>query len=544
MISGRQVFSNESIRYDALFPSATLPDTCGDRLWRCDVTRVKDPPNNREVVLAPHPDGVAMALFTDVNNDRFSLQSQFVARPQETINCSMTSFTGDSRLFAACMRFNPSHTVEFEVELWLFEVHINFDALNETTLVLLNDVNTPYRSYSSGLSAIFNVVTGGENHVIWLDDEILFTIQLPSLDPEIFFADTNHNVCFGNNVTDVRLSDDQHNLLVYCSQNTLVDVSVRDRGGMTISVNETLTRFYCPQAGYLEERNDTLAFVTPGLTDHVIPHPLNLSERYVGDCVVVDQTVWFIGTSADGLVVLTDVLNNKTIVLSYNAPTRHKVDGHILLYSNSTLSGLLDLACPSQLLLSNQTFLLSTFELNPGFMCPEQPTVGVVNQTPPTALIIGLSVLGFLTLTIIACAAALLCCCKCLYHLPLSLEERIPGKLYISCFTTNQMPCFCVYLCTAAVKCISLRSDFPPTLHHFNAPLDLYSAPNGFAVPSTNGTTFGDEERVFASSVPLPPDPSLDTQETTSSSPPSPTHPLGVTPHPLIGFPDNDGIDP
>ncbi len=381
-ISGRQVFLNESIQYDALFPSASLPDTCGDRLWRCNITCVEDPANNREVVLSPHSDGIAMALFTNVNTDQFSLESQFVVRPQVAINCSMTSIT--ENLQVACLYFLPDQ-VTFEVKLWLFELRINFDALNETILVLLNDINRPYQSYSSGLSRIFNVVTSTDNIVVWYDDEVLFEVHLdpPSDEPVQYYAETTNNVCFFKKVTDIRLSDDLHNLLVYCSQNTLAEVSVRDRGGLNTLVEETLTRFYCPRGGYIEERNEKLAFVSPGLMDHIIPPPFNLSRRHVADCAIVSQNHFLVATSEeDGLVVSTDIINNETTVLLYNAPSRHQlIDGRVLLYSNFTHSGVLDLACPSQLLLSNHTFLLSTFELNPDYVCPEEPSVTTAMPT-------------------------------------------------------------------------------------------------------------------------------------------------------------------
>ncbi len=101
-------------------------------------------------------------------------------------------------------------------------------------------------------------------------------------------------------------------------------------------------------------------------------------------------------------------------------------------------------------------------------------------------------------------------------------------------------------MCTAGFECIDLESNSAlaptcaPQQDYFSTvdtPLNLVSSlsspTDDYAPPSTNWITFGDEERVFASSVPLPPDPSHDTQESTSSSPvrtPSPTHPLGVTP--------------
>ncbi len=62
--------------------------------------------------------------------------------------------------------------------------------------------------------------------------------------------------------------------------------------------------------------------------------------------------------------------------------------------------------------------------------------------------------------------------------------------------------------------------DLGPTPPQYANPLYhvLSSSADDYA-PIAPFITHGDEERVFASSVPLPPDPSHNTQETTSSSP-------------------------
>ncbi len=381
MISARQISTNISIQRDAIFPETHLPSTCGDLLWRCNVTLIKDAPNNREVAIVPHSAGIALALFTGLNSDRLTLFDQFVLGPQEEVNCSFTSIaqSPDNRRVVSCVRFTP--LARFEVDLWLFEVLIDLNTLNQSSLSLLNyDINTPYQSYSTGLSPIFfsSVVLFTDSHVIWFDDEVLFTV-LPdssSSSAERFFTDTNGSVCFGNNVTDVRQSRDLNNLLVYCSENNLINVSVRDRGEMEVSFKQTPTRFYCPQGVYIEQQNETLALVSPGLEDHVIPHPLNLSERYVGDCAMTEYATYFIGTSRDGSIVLTNILDNLTTLLADDAQVNHQlIDGRVLLFSNSTVSVVQDLACRSQQFISNQTFLLATFDLNPDFLCPDQQPV-------------------------------------------------------------------------------------------------------------------------------------------------------------------------
>ncbi|XP_064406184.1 uncharacterized protein LOC135351172 isoform X3 [Halichondria panicea] len=390
VVSARLISTNISIQRDAIFPEAYLPSTCGDRLWRCRVTLIKDTPNNREVAIVPHSAGIALALFAGINSDRLTLIDQFVLGPQEEVNCSFTSIAknpSDNGRVVSCVRFTP--LARFEVDLWLFEVHINFETLNQSSLSLLNDnIDTPYQSYSTGLSPIFfsSVDLVSDSRVIWFDDEVLFTV-LPGngnsfSSAEHFYADSNRSVCFGNNVTDVRQSRDLNNLLVYCSENNLINISVSGRGEMKVGVKRTQTRFHCPQGVYIEQRNKTLALVSPGLLDHVIPHPLNLLERYVGDCALTEDAAYFIGTSRDGSIALTNLLDNQTIILADDAQINHQlIDGHVLLFSNSTVSVVQDLACHSQQFSSNETFLLATFELNPDFSCPDQQPVTTPAET-------------------------------------------------------------------------------------------------------------------------------------------------------------------
>ncbi len=344
------------------------------------------------MAIVPHSAGIALALFAGINSDRLTLIDQFVLGPQEEVNCSFTSIAkspSDDGRVVSCVRFTP--LARFEVDLWLFEVHIDFEALNQSSLSLLNDnIDTPYQSYSTGLAPILFYELFTDSQVIWFDDEVLFTVlhgSSFSLAADHFYADTSGSVCSGNNVADVRQSRDLNNLLVYCSENNLINISVRDRGEMTVDFKQTQTRFYCrPEGIYIEQRNKTLALVSPGLLDHVIPHPLNLSERYVGDCAMTEDAAYFIGTSRDGSIALTNLLNNQTIILADNAQINHQlIDGHVLLFSNSTVSVVQDLACHSQQFSSNQTYLLATFELNPDFSCPDQPVTTPAETTAATS---------------------------------------------------------------------------------------------------------------------------------------------------------------
>ncbi len=140
VVSARLISTNISIQRDAIFPGVYLPSTCGDRLWRCRVTLIKNAPNNREVAIVPHSAGIALALFAGINSDRLTLIDQFILGPQEEVNCSFTSIAkspSDDGRVVSCVRFTP--LAHFKVDLWLFKVHIDFEDLNQSSLSLLND---------------------------------------------------------------------------------------------------------------------------------------------------------------------------------------------------------------------------------------------------------------------------------------------------------------------------------------------------------------------------------------------------------------------
>ncbi len=128
------------------------------------------------------------------------------------------------------------------------------------------------------------------------------------------------------------------------------------------------------------------------------------------------------GTSRDGSIALTNLLNNQTIILADDAQINHQlIDGHVLLFSTSTVSVVQDLACHSQQFSSNQTFLLATFELNPDFSCPDQQPVTTPAETTAAtpqekltnSLIIGLPI-GLSGLFVIVLAVVLIIIvCRC-----------------------------------------------------------------------------------------------------------------------------------
>ncbi len=90
------------------------------------------------------------------------------------------------------------------------------------------------------------------------------------------------------------------------------------------------TTFYC------SGRKDTFLEVEAG---NLIPFPLDLSLPYVGDCVEINGNFHFIGSSADGSIALTNVLQNFTTILSTDSIVNHQViDNRFILYSNSTSS--------------------------------------------------------------------------------------------------------------------------------------------------------------------------------------------------------------
>ena len=414
--------SANSIENNSVFLNAQIPSACGDRLFRCNAELFKDTRSSRAVLAISLPYGVALSLYNEINSANFTFVDQYVAVPQEhKINCSFTSFTTttDDRLIVSCLKFTPE--ILYEVSMWLFELHVNFIAINESYLRLLNR-DGPYLSYSTGISPLFfyDQDNDHEPFIIWFDDGVLFVAFLdsPHFEPEETEVDTAGGVCSGNKVTDVRQSLDRRQLLVYCSQNIAVEVDVMRRG-IGVLKTRSKTRFYCKsqwEEPYLEERNNTLVLVSHEQKDSIIPHPLNLSEGYVGDCVMIENTVWFIGSSRDGTIILKNVLENQTTVLTTNATVDHQlIDGQVLLFSDSNSSTVVDLACPSFRFTVSQTFVLSTFVLNRNVSCPGGQVPS--DKTAPSflAIVISLTVVGLLVLVlscIIFCLRIIYCCYK------------------------------------------------------------------------------------------------------------------------------------
>ena len=448
--------NQSSVRNDSVFSNAQIPSTCGDRLFRCNAELLKDTHSSRTVLVISLPYGVALSLYNEINSANFTFVDQYVAVPHEhKINCSFTSFTTttDNRLIVSCLKFTPE--ILYEVSMWLFEVHVNFIAINESYLRLLNR-DGPYRSYSTGISPLFfyDQDNDHEPFIIWFDDGVLFNafLNTPHFVLEKTEVDTAGGVCSGNKVTDVRQSLDRRQLLVYCSQNIAVEVDVMRRG-IGVLKTRSKTRFYCKsqwEEPYLEERNNTLVLVSHERNDSIIIlHPLNLSERYVGDCVMIENTVWFIGSSRDGTIVLTSVLENRTTVLTTDATVNHKlIDRQVLLFSDSNSSTVINLECPSFRFTVDQTFLLSVFEPNQNFSCPEdnkiEPTTPLSITSEPTSdegsstsfsteeytseapssstlsqgseiIAIGISVVGVIT-SVAVILLCLICCCILLHR--------------------------------------------------------------------------------------------------------------------------------
>ena len=369
---------NTTTYTDVVFPSVQLPSqTCGDRNGRCDVSVFTIDGSTRVAVLVAVGNGTVVALFDRLNSGLIFIDQHFFFLPG--ITCSLTTFVQDDIfLYGLCYEFTSNDGV---VLLDVYRTVLNFDQLELSSFdVYIAPRSTNYDFYIS--RGFLSSCTGFTN-VYWFGNAFFYYLRVDISDSsindqDISLSDPAIEQCFDNGTHQVVIFDDS-SLLAYCNNNITVEVDFCQRSEPVV----TRTRFYCSGS------RDTYLEVSDNLTvnssvDYAIPFPLDSSVPYVGDCVEIRGLLFFVGSSTNGLIVLTNVLGNLTTILATDAQVNHQViDNRFILYSNSTSSALLDLSCsePSApIYVSHVSFELSAFFPNSEFSFTDQPT-----QPPTTA---------------------------------------------------------------------------------------------------------------------------------------------------------------
>ena len=375
-ISAAAVIPSGNTTYtDVIFPSVQLPSqTCGDRYTRCHVTIHYEEAGTRVAVLVAVGDGAAVALFDQESSSLNFIEQYFVPLPG-TPSCALTTFIVDGVVvYGLCYEIVSGE----EVIVQVFIIFLDFGTLSQSTIISNIGRNTRNTLYiSEAFHSTCSGATFGTN-LYWYGNAFLHSLRI-DIDSPLVSMDTNISQCFDNGTQQVVLFQDRY-LLAYCGSNT-VEVDICGEAALIVN---SIT-FYC------SGRRDTFLEVGAGnlsFNNNVIPFPLDLSFPYVGDCVEINGNVHFIGSSADGTIALTDVLQNSTTILSTDAIVNHQViDNRFILYSNSTSSALLDLSCPdpsTPIHVSNVSFELSNFSANHSFSCfTVQPTQPPTMTTVP-----------------------------------------------------------------------------------------------------------------------------------------------------------------
>ncbi len=332
-------------------------------------------PGTRVAVLVAVGDGAAVALFDRETSNLNFIEQYFIPLPG-TPNCALTTFIADGAMvYGLCYESVSGE----EVIMQVFIILLDFETLSRSIIISHIGRDTGNRLY---ISEAFHSTCSGATFatmLYWYGNATLYSIRIDIVSA-LNSVNTHISQCFNNGTQHVVLLQDS-SLLAYCGFNT-VEVDICGSGEAPV-INSTT--FYC------SGRKDTFLEVEAGnlrLNDNVIPFPLDLSLPYVGDCVEINGNVHFIGSSADGTIALTNVLQNFTTILSTDSIVNHQVIANrFILYSNSTSSALFDLSCPepsTPIHVSNVSFELSAFSANSGFSCfTVQPT-----QAPTTAAIV------------------------------------------------------------------------------------------------------------------------------------------------------------
>ena len=363
-----------------IFPDTQLSaQTCGDRFSLCDVTLIVNQSSSRVVALLATEQGAAAALFERADSDLMFMEQYIIPLPNNP-PCTLTAFYIDvSGIWHGLCYVVNGRVVE---RVNLYTVNIDFSSLSSSTLTMGISADS---DYSFGLSRAFFSACSGFFYVHWFDGALFFlrvdTVSQPVVNEEIgsYVGD-----CSLNGARQVVLYQD-NTLWAYC-QSVTAQVDICNDFGRVEVVN---TKYFClgNESIFLEVQAENLQANT--LADYAVPFPLNTSVPYVGNCVYINGKLFFVATSEDGMVVLTDVLQNSTTIMTTDAPIDHQVvENRFVSYSTSNSSTLLDLSCPdptSPILVTNMPYVLSALLANNELSCPTtvEPPTNSTTTVPP-----------------------------------------------------------------------------------------------------------------------------------------------------------------
>ena len=402
---------------DAVFPGVRLPSsTCGDRYSFCHVTTYSDLTGRRMVAMAPAGNGAAVVLFDQQDIELNFVNKMFVPLPANS-SCVLTAFIGDSPLYGLCYDIQPNNLGGI---VKVYKVLFDFEVLTESRIAFHSQESDTYLSISEVFTSS---AIGTSLEVYWYQNAFLFSLQIDFFITSLDRQDSDITQCFDNGTRQVTLFQ-ATSLLAYCEASTVeicLSGNLEDNPPMV-----NTTTFYC------SEKRDTVLQVKDGglyfnlQADDVIPFPLDISLHYVGDCVKINEIIFFVGSSTDGTIALTDVLFNRTTILTTNSLVNHQVvDNRFVLYSNPTSSAILDLSCPipsTPIHVSDMAFDLSAFFANEGFSCltvqPTTPPTTVPTTDPTTnaaSLLSDGGIAGIILAVILIVVCVAVVCILCIY---------------------------------------------------------------------------------------------------------------------------------
>ena len=366
---------NTTYRHTIFSDTQLSAQTCGDRFSLCDVTLIPDQSSSRMAALLATEQGAAAALFERADSDLMFMEQHIIPLPNNP-PCTLSAFYVDVSDIWHGLCYAVNGGVVEGVNL--YTVNIDFSSLSSSTLMTAIRAVSVVDSFV--LSRAFYSFCDGFSYIVWFDNA-LFAMRV-----DIFLSQwavtqepgTDVELCSVSGARQVVLYQDRA-LWAYC-QNVTVKVDI-----CNLFIENVNTTFFClgNESVFLEVRSEYLQVST--IEDYSIPFPLNMTVPYVGDCVYINSELFFVGTSEDGMVVLTDVLQNSTTILTTDASVYHQVvENRFVLYSTSNSSTLLDLSCPdptSPILVTDMPYILSTFLANNEFSC-----LSVQTTEPTTAI--------------------------------------------------------------------------------------------------------------------------------------------------------------
>ena len=396
----------------ATFPNEQFPHQCGvdpsisnigrPNSTRCEVTVFRDSLSSKVAAMVPTVNGAGIVLFDD--DPVLALIDQYMIPLSPSLDCNLTSFVNlPDKLLGVC--YGSITSGDDETSVQILRVVINFNELNQSTLEKYSQNMITLSSTEFSNVFYLPICNGAEPYLYWFDDGFLFDLRtdIQSADEQRY--DTDVGVCFAGELRRV-IPFRENFLIAYCSNNTIIEVDVCDRGGGTVPFDGPLpTRFYCSgsETIFLQQGVENLSLVSSIHQSTSISFPLDPSPNYTGDCIDITDILFFVGSSADGTIVLTNVLDNSTTILAEDATVPHQaIQNRYILYSNSTSSALLDLTCPSPtspVHVFNDSFHLANFDPNDNYSCntmqPVEPSATITVTSTPTEEIMNLTTTEF-----------------------------------------------------------------------------------------------------------------------------------------------------